>query len=116
MLRVEQGILPVLETCNCYVCADLPACAQSQCLSQQWDASTLFLWQMLMCLHMFGYLYVCFCSGVLGLESLKSLALSVVAAQNQHVEGVVDWGPGCAEPVVRLSPLLWQPCSLCFGF
>lgn len=65
---------------------------------------------------MFGYLYPCFSRGMLCLESLKSLALSFVVAQNQHIERVVDCGPGPAEPVVRLSALVFQPCSLCFCF
>lgn len=51
MLRVKQGILHVLETCNCYVSADLQSCAWPWSLSQQWEVSTVFLWQMLMCLH-----------------------------------------------------------------
>lgn len=44
-----------------------------------------------MCLHIhkrnvFGFLYLCFCRGMLGLESLKSLALSVFVAQNEQTE------------------------------
>lgn len=45
------SIFPVLETCNSYACVDLPTCAWPQSLSQQWGASTVFLWQMLTCLH-----------------------------------------------------------------
>lgn len=50
---------------------------------------------------------------MLGLETLKSLALRAVA-WNQHIERTVDRGPGPAEPLVRLSALLWQPCSCAF--